>query len=220
MLTRATRDLIKAFAGGALIFYIGSSLAKLSDSARNLIFDVSQGSIFIGNAFLFGIAVVLGLIGGPLFVILVLKQKRASYVMAMALGVLNLSISLSLGNDLWSGVATLGVVMAVLLLIRYLIEALALTASTMNEAIKPTDLVVLVAIPVIPAIAGLYFSTPTVSSFVDPFLLSLAAGLFTFLVPHFIFDPSYEKNQFRFLAIIAGMSVTAIVELGSLLVGR
>lgn len=219
-MTRDTKDLIKAFTGGVLIFYIGSSLAKLADSAGNLIFDVSQATVFVGNAILFAIAVLIGLVGGPLLIVFVLNQKRTSYLMASAIGLLNLSISFSLSEDISSGVLTLGVVVLAAFVLRYSIEGLALTASTLDEPVDPTEISLLIAIAIIPAIAGYFLATPTTTSFADPFILSIAAGLFTYLVPRFIFDPSYERNRFRFLILIAGMSLTAIVELTSTLIGR
>jgi ABC-type glucose/galactose transport system permease subunit len=215
-----SKDLLKAFTGGVLIYYIGSTLADLVNGARNLIFNTGQGAIFVGNTILFCVAIFTGLIAGPLFVIFVLKQKNVPYLMAMAFGLINLSFAFALNEDLSSGVLALGAVTIVLLVIRYILEGLALSSSTFDDEFEIRDFYVILAIVALPAVLGLFFASPSATTFVNPFIQSLAVGLFVYALPRFIFDSSTGQKQYRFLLLIAGMSVASIVEIAAALIGR
>lgn len=211
---RAFSVLAGALAGGLILYWIGAAISRLSQGAADVSAAASQASPVTVNAAIFIVSTLLGVIGGPLLVLFVGRERRFPVVLGIGFGLLNLSLALSLGQEIDTGLLTLGAGALVFLGLRYLFQGLALGASVLGKEPTPLTLLMLGLVSAGPIAIGALVATLPIKDFVEPLLMSSSAGLFVFTLPFLIGAVREREFIYRqFIGLLAGVVLTATVEI-------
>lgn len=214
---------INAFAAGTVLFLIISMVSSIVGRVADL-FEASgvTGGI-LADPWIFTVIAVGSIFIVPLVMIFVVRERRRSVILAVALGLYNLGFALTASNEVANGILGVSVAVALLLALIFLLEGLAIGALLLNARPNPGLVVGLGVTAALPSLIGL--NIPAVGSldvFV-PFIYAAAAGFLLFNLPFLLgLNDNRTSNDIKwhFIGMLAGLFCTGLIVTAFSLIGR
>jgi hypothetical protein len=203
---------INAFAAGVVLFLIVMTTSSVINRGSEMVNAGQTGAGFMGNAWIFLAAASAIIFGLPLVLIFVFGERRRSVIIAVAMGLLNLGLSITLGSDLASGLIPVAALSIVLLVGLFLMEGVSMGALLMKTHVNPMFVLSLGLIAGLPALAGFNNPWPGAIDWVVPFAYAASAGFMIFYLP-FILGTSHAPNDIKwhFIGMIGGLFTSGLI---------
>lgn len=197
---------INAYGAGTILFLIVLTTSSVVNRGAEMIQAAQAGVGFLGNAWLYLAAASVAIFGVPLLLIFVFGERRRSVIIAIAMGLFNLGLGLSLGGDLATGLVSVSLITIVLMALLFLLEGVTMGALLMKTQVNPGFVITLGLIAGLPALAGFNMSSPLTLDFVAPFAYAASAGFMVFYLP-FILGTSHSPQDIKwhFIGMIGGL---------------
>ena len=203
---------INSFAAGNILFLIVMTTSSVINRGAEMIDAGRAGTGFLGNAWLFLAVTSVAIFAVPLVLIFVVGERRRSIIIAVAMGLLNLGLALSLGGDAATGLIPFTSLTVTLMAFLFLLEGLSMGALLMKTQVNPWFVVSLGIIAGLPALAGFNISSVQAADVIIPFTYAASAGFMIFYLP-FILGTSHSSQDIKwhFIGMITGLFTSGLI---------
>ena len=219
-LSKRTVMFFGSFGAGVILFMIITTVSNVYTQATDLI-SAGQKSGFVGSTWLFLAIAFFGILALPFFLVFVVGERRRSMIIAIAFGLFNFGMSLSLAGDFATGLITITWVTFIATALLFLTEGVSMASIIMGS--KPEILYVLgLGLTAVgPAALGFNLSGARSLDIFVPFMNAACAGFMVFYLPFILgAGKTPEEVKTHFAGILTGLMVIGTVMAAVTVIGR
>jgi ZIP family zinc transporter len=202
---------INALAGGVILFLIIKTVSDIVTRISD-IFNSELATSLPLSPVIYAVVSLFGLVAIPLILVFSVGERRRSVVLAVAFGLFNLAMALSLGSEVANGLYATGPAAAAALFLLFLLEGTAIGALLMRGRPKLLYVLSLGLTAGLPALAGFNLSVAVNNDLIVPFIQAAAAGFLVFYLP---FSLAVGKDQndvkWQFIGMLTGLILAGLV---------
>lgn len=200
---------LNSLGGGVILFIVVKLVSEIINRLTEL-FRNKPGAVSLAqNPWLYSAVTLFGLVGIPLILVFLVKERRRSVVLAIAFGLFNLTIALVISTDAANGLYSLNAFVAATVALLFLLEGVSIGALLIKLRPSPFYVLFLGLIVALPASAGFNLSGASNIDLIVPFAQAAAAGFLVFYLP-FVLSPGKDNKdvKWQFIGMLTGLVVT------------
>lgn len=210
-LPRRVTVTVNSLGAGVILFLI---IKLVSDVVTRLaeLFRNEPGAVpFSLNPWIFSAISIFSVVGIPLILVFIIRERRRSVILAIAFGLFNLTLALVASTDTVNGLYSDNIFVTMTLALLFLLEGLAIGSLLIKN--KPGLFYVLtLGLTVsLPAVAGFNLGAASNLDLVLPFSQAAAAGFLIFYLPFIIAVGKNEDVKWQFIGMLTGLILTGAI---------